>query len=63
MEVYQLAMPHTMTSTESIYAAWKVVEYVVNANIEGDIVECSVWHGISSMIMALKRSAMKSFEP
>lgn len=62
LEAYQLAKPYTMTSFDRMYAAYKAAEYVVNAKIEGDIVECGVWRGGSSMIMALKLSAMKSFD-
>lgn len=43
----------TMTSTERLYSVYKSVNYIVDNNIEGDIVECGVWKGGSSMMAAL----------
>lgn len=43
----------TMTSRERQYALYQAVNYVVDNHIEGDIVECGVWKGGSSMISAL----------
>ncbi len=34
-----------MTSKERMYALYKSVEYIVNAKISGDFVECGVWKG------------------
>ena len=45
--------PHTMTSTERLYSVYESVEYCINNNIEGDFVECGVWKGGSSMMIAL----------
>ena len=45
--------PFTMTSTERQYALFKAIEYVEKAGIDGDIVECGVWKGGSSMLAAL----------
>ena len=42
-----------MTSLERMYALYKATEYVVSADIPGDIVECGVWRGGSSMLSAL----------
>jgi O-methyltransferase len=42
----------TMTSQERQYALFKAVEYIEKNNIEGDIVECGVWKGGSSMLIA-----------
>lgn len=44
---------YTMTSTERLYSVYKAAEYIVANNIEGDIVECGVWKGGSSMMAAL----------
>ena len=41
-----------MTSLDSMYSLYKAVEYVTKSNIQGDIVECGVWRGGSSMLMA-----------
>ncbi|HWE12003.1 MAG TPA: TylF/MycF/NovP-related O-methyltransferase [Solirubrobacteraceae bacterium] len=45
--------PFTMTSTERMYALHEAVRYVSRAAIAGDIVECGVWRGGSSMLAAL----------
>ena len=44
--------PFTMTSKERICALRKAVEYIVDHNIPGDIVECGVWRGGSMMAVA-----------
>lgn len=49
-----------MTSVERMYAMYMATEYVINANIVGDIVECGVWKGGSSMIAALTMRNLKS---
>jgi hypothetical protein len=41
-----------MTSVERMYALYKGVEYVVKHQIPGDFVECGVWKGGSSMLIA-----------
>lgn len=41
-----------MTTRERQYALYKAVEYIVVNQIEGDIVECGVWKGGSSMLIA-----------
>ncbi len=43
----------TMTSVERQYAVFKSIEYIVKNNIKGDVVECGVWRGGNSMMMAL----------
>jgi hypothetical protein len=45
--------PFTMTSPERMYAFYQAVQYVVRANVPGDVVECGVWRGGSSMLAAL----------
>src|SRR4051812_33703566 len=44
---------HTMTSPARLEALIRGVEYVVDAGIEGDLVECGVWKGGSMMAVAL----------
>jgi len=51
-DLYLECKPYTMTSIERMYALYKGVEYVVKNNIEGDFVECGVWKGGSSMLIA-----------
>jgi O-methyltransferase len=57
-DIYFKAKPFTMTSTERCYSLYKAVEYVSLNKIEGDIVECGVWKGGSSMISALTLQKM-----
>lgn len=45
--------PFTMTTPERILATISAVEYVVDAGIAGDIVECGVWRGGQMMAAAL----------
>jgi predicted O-methyltransferase YrrM len=52
MEVYRTCKPFTMTSPERMYSLHRAVEYLVKNNIQGDFVECGVWKGGSSMVMA-----------
>jgi O-methyltransferase len=42
-----------MTSRERMYALYEAIRYIVNARIPGDIVECGVWRGGSSMLSAM----------
>lgn len=56
-EIYRFCKPYTMTSYERMYALYKSVEYVLSNNIEGDFVECGVWRGGSSMLVAKMLSA------
>jgi O-methyltransferase len=44
--------PHTMTTWERQYALYNSVQYIVHNRIPGDIVECGVWKGGSSMMAA-----------
>jgi hypothetical protein len=52
LDIYAFCKPYTMTSVERMYALYKGVEYVVKNNIPGDFVECGVWKGGSSMLIA-----------
>ncbi|MFH0862811.1 MAG: TylF/MycF/NovP-related O-methyltransferase [Candidatus Altiarchaeota archaeon] len=51
-EVYGKCRDYTLTSKERMYALYKAVRYVVDAKIPGDFVECGLWRGGSSMLMA-----------
>jgi O-methyltransferase len=53
LEIFKQCKPYTMTSIERMYALYNAVKYVVHNNIEGDFVECGVWRGGSSMMIAL----------
>jgi len=50
---YRAVAEFTMTSVERIYALYKAVPYVHARGIPGDIVECGVWRGGSTMLVAL----------
>jgi O-methyltransferase len=54
---WEAVRPYTMTSCERVVSLVRAVEYVVQAGIEGDLVECGVWRGGSVMaaIMTLQR--------
>lgn len=52
-QLYQRAAPYTMTSIERMYGLYEACRYVTAARIPGDIVECGVWRGGSSMLAAL----------
>jgi hypothetical protein len=43
---------YTMTSRERMYAMFQAARYVAEASVPGDIVECGVWRGGSSMMAA-----------
>ena len=48
--IWDQCSPFTMTSFARGLALFRAVRYIVQAKIEGDIVECGVWRGGSSMI-------------
>jgi O-methyltransferase len=52
-DAYRPCAPFTMTSVERMYALWQAVRYVHRDAIAGDVVECGVWRGGSSMLAAL----------
>ncbi|MBI1344182.1 MAG: macrocin O-methyltransferase [Terrimonas sp.] len=53
MRLYDQCRPYTMTSMERLYSLYQSVIYILDHNIPGDFVECGVWKGGSSMMMAL----------
>lgn len=52
VDAYADALPCTMTSPERMYALWQAVRHVVDRKVPGELVECGVWRGGSSMVMA-----------
>lgn len=50
--IYDKCRKQTMTSKERMYSLYKAVEYVIKADIPGDFVECGVWKGGSTMLIA-----------
>jgi O-methyltransferase len=52
-DIWSRVAPFTMLSMERVLANVRAVDYVVSRGIPGDIVECGVWRGGSSMAMML----------
>lgn len=53
MHLYDQCRAYTMTSPERLFSLYQAVNYVIDNNIPGDFIECGVWKGGSSMMMAL----------
>jgi O-methyltransferase len=53
MSLFDQCRPYTMTSIERLYSLYQSINYIVDHEIQGDLVECGVWKGGSSMMMAL----------
>jgi hypothetical protein len=51
-EVYKSCGDYTLTPLKAMYAIYEAACYVAKAKIPGDFVECGVWKGGSSMIVA-----------
>jgi len=52
IEIIKFVSPFTMTKPEMIYAMIEGIRHVVRYDIPGDIVECGVWKGGSTMAAA-----------
>lgn len=61
-EIYNLCKPYTMTSTERMYSLYLSVEYILSNNIVGSFVECGVWRGGSSMLIAKMLTNRKIYD-
>lgn len=53
IKIYNLCKQFTMTSKARMHALFGAVEHIVRLDIPGDFVECGVWKGGSSMLVAL----------
>jgi O-methyltransferase len=51
--LYEQCKHFTMTSVERMYSLYQSIDYIFKNDIEGDFVECGVWKGGSSMLMAM----------
>jgi len=51
-EIHRLCKEFTMTSVERMYALYCSVDYILKNDIKGTFVECGVWRGGSSMVIA-----------
>jgi hypothetical protein len=52
-ELHRAVRLFTMTSVERQQALYDAVAYIIENDIEGDIVECGVWKGGSAMLVAM----------
>ena len=52
-QLVERVQPFTMTSPERILAMRSAVQHVCQHSVPGDIVECGVWRGGSTMVAAL----------
>ncbi|MDR1896887.1 MAG: TylF/MycF family methyltransferase [Prevotellaceae bacterium] len=59
--LYEQCAPYTLTSIERMYALYQAVKYVVQQQLDGDFVECGVWKGGSSMLMAATLNYLKCY--
>jgi hypothetical protein len=62
---YELAArcgPFTMTTIERMYALYEAVGHIERLGLRGDVVECGVWRGGSSMLAALTLARHSSLE-
>lgn len=50
---YGRCSDQTMTSPERMFAVWQAVEHINAQKIVGDVVECGVWRGGSTMLAAM----------
>lgn len=57
-EIIRRVSKYTMTTPERTYSMIQAVKYVIDAGVQGDIVECGVWRGGSMMAAALTLSQM-----
>ena len=53
LDIIRRCKPFTMTTPERIYSLVESIRYLCRQGIEGDVVECGVWKGGSSMVAAL----------
>jgi hypothetical protein len=52
IELYEKIKPFTMTSRERCFALYTATKYILARNIPGDFVECGVWRGGNTMLIA-----------
>lgn len=61
LKIIKQTKPYTLTSPERIASLVNAVNYIVDNKIEGDIVECGVWKGGSSMAAIATLKYKKDF--
>ena len=58
IEFHNLIKTETMTSVERQHALYKAVQHIIINDVEGDVVECGVWRGGSTMLAALTMKSL-----
>lgn len=58
--IYDKCKEMTLTSEERMFALYTATQYITKSNIPGDIVECGVWKGGSTMLAALTLLSLKN---
>lgn len=61
-ELKRKCMPYTMTTVDSLYYTYKSTKYIIENNIPGDFIECGVWRGGNTMMVALTLMKLKNTE-
>lgn len=61
-KIIEQCKDYTMTSPERLLSVIESVRYIVKNNIPGDLVECGVWKGGSSMAAALTLHSLDTFD-
>lgn len=52
IRIYEQIKDYTMTSKVQCFSLYMTVKYIIEAEIEGDFVECGVWRGGNCMLIA-----------
>lgn len=58
LEIYKRVKKFSTHSIQRLYALYKAMLYITENNVPGDIVECGVWKGGSSMLCARTLKSM-----
>lgn len=53
LELFEIAREYSMVNKDAMYALYSAVRHVLDREIPGDFVECGVWRGGSSLLVAL----------
>lgn len=61
IEIFEHVEAYTMTNILRIDGLVRAVDYVSNANVPGDFVECGVWKGGSTMAAAIRFSQLSDY--
>lgn len=51
--IYDVCKPYTCSPKARMFAIYNSIKYILDNNIEGDVVECGVWKGGSAMLMGM----------